>query len=276
MKRLWGHVLAGLSLLAGAGAVFAACVHDDSTIFIRDALASKFAQTGMQCLYTPDPTQPFISSGVLDIALQAQYEGAFMVGNQMVPEVNTSQLQTETSTATIQGAVVRITDTDGKQIRTFTRLTSATIPPSTGGVPGWSPVFVTIIDPTALANDGNIQQLLALTPGQAGYVRLVTYTRFFGRTLGGQSVESNEFEFPVDVCNGCLVAFSNNSGFQAPNCVGNAASTTATAQPQIPCIPGQDLPIDCSLVCGEIAACRANTPSLSSPPPSGMDAGGGG
>jgi hypothetical protein len=275
MKRLWGHVLAGLSLLAGAGAVFSSCVHDDSTIFIRDALASKFAAAGQLCQYNSDPTQPFISSGVLDISLQSQYQGGFIVGNQMVPEVNSTQLQTETSVITIQGAVVRITNTKGEELFTFTRLTSATIPPSTGGVPGWSPVFATIItfsDSNATKLNAAIELLLSTTPGTPGYVRLVTYTRFFGRTLGGQSVESNEFEFPVDVCNGCLVNFSNDSMYPFPNCVGNAANPSSTAQQQIPCNPGQDLPIDCSLVCQDIPACRVNSQGGTT---GGTDAGGG-
>jgi hypothetical protein len=273
MKRLWGHVVAGLSLLAGAGAVCFACVHDDSTIFIGNALASKFVTPGNQCIYTPDPTQTAISSGVLDVAVQQQYEGAFIVGNQLAPQVNTSQLQTETSTVIIQGAVVVIKDTKGNQIRTFTRLTSARITPSTGGVPGFEPVFVTIIDPIALQNSADIQaNIIGATPGQSGSVRLVTYTRFFGRTLGGQSVESNEFEFPVDVCNGCLINFSNNGSSRFPNCIGNVGTGTAAAQPQIPCVPGQDLPIDCTIVCCSIPSCAMNTPDCSS---GGVDAGSG-
>src|SRR5579864_2305486 len=103
MKLAWGPVLASLTLIAGGACAFTACVHDDSTIFVHDALAPKFAQMGSICTWTPDPTQAFIPAGVLDVALKQTYEGGFLVGNQMVPEVNSNQLQTETSLVTIQG-----------------------------------------------------------------------------------------------------------------------------------------------------------------------------
>lgn len=251
MKRAWGPLLASLTLVAGGGGAFTACVHDDSTIFVHDALAPKFAQMGSVCIWTPDPMQAFIPSGVLDVALKQTYEGGFLVGNQMIPQVNSNQLQTETSFVTIQGAVVRVTDKSGNVLgKPFTRLTAATIPPSSGGVPGFAPIFVTIVDQLALQGSSDVQALMG---GQGGSVRLVTYVRFFGKTTGGQSVESNEFEFPIDVCNGCLV-----SNYQPPNCVISATSMQS-AQTQVPCIIGQDLPVDCSVVCGDLAGCSNNS-----------------
>jgi hypothetical protein len=91
-----------------------------------------------------------------------------------------------------------------------------------------------------------------------GRVRLVTYARFFGNTLGGRYVESDEFEFPVDVCKGCLIAFTPqdiNPAYPVPNCLGNGALGTSTAQQSLPCKPGQDLPIDC-IQCQAIPDCH--------------------
>ena len=65
MKRLWGHILAGGLLLGGAAAVSTACVKDNSTVFIFDVLAQQLVSPGSQCLFTTDPTQPYISAGVL-------------------------------------------------------------------------------------------------------------------------------------------------------------------------------------------------------------------
>ena len=260
MKRAWGQVFAGLSLLGCGAAGFSACVHDDSTIYVHDALAPKYSQMGSICTWTPDPTQAFISSGLLDISLQNEYHGVFLVGNQMVPQVNPNQLQTETSFVTIRGAIVRVTDRAGNSVRPdFTYRTSATIPPSAGGVPGYAPVFATIVDAMAIQGASEISGLLL---GQGGSVRLLTYVRFYGTTTGGQSVESNEFQFPVDVCNGCLVGFTNDPSAQTPNCVANALSSMTTSTPQIPCRVGQDLPVDCALVCEDIPQCAQNTPSL--------------
>jgi hypothetical protein len=251
MKPVWGHVLMGLSLAAGGAWAFSACVHNDSTIFIRDVLAPQTASSStMVCSYTADPTQPTISSGVVDIALRATYDAEFLIGNQMVAQVNGSQLQTETSIVTIQGAIVRVTS-GTQQLSTYTRLASASIPPLSGNTAGYGAVGpVTIIDEPSLSSAGAF-----LTSQGAGAVtRLVSHVRFFGVTLGGQSVESNEFEFPVDVCIGCLIAFTNNPLYATPNCVGTAAGSGST-QAVVPCQPGQDLAVDCN-ACQANPACR--------------------
>jgi hypothetical protein len=245
MKRVWGHVLMPLSLVAGVSAAFSACVHDDSTIFVQNVLAPQTSsQAGSLCVYTPDPTQAFISSGVLDLALRPQYKAMFLLGNQMVAQANSSQLQTETSIAKIEHAVVRITTFDGnEQLARYTEDTEANVPPASGDTPGYSTIGrVTIVDPQTAASPAVQQHLV---PG--GTVRLVTYVRFEGTTLGGQAVESNEFQFPVDVCYGCLITFTNDPRYPIPNCVGSGAASTSN-QPLIPCgdTIGQDIPIDCS------------------------------
>jgi hypothetical protein len=187
------------------------------------------------------------------------------VGNQLVAEANSSQLMTETSTVTIQGAVVRLTDSQGNAFPNtpYTRLAAGTIYPANGGTPSYAPVTVTsVIDSqvAAAVASGNTMLL-----GQGGYVRVITYLRFFGNTLGGRYVESNEFEFPVDVCQGCLILFTPqdiNPCVPAPNCLGNAAAGTSSAQSTVPCSMGQDLKIDC-IQCQSYKECRgyfANNP----------------
>jgi hypothetical protein len=274
MKRVWAQVSAAASLLAGSAICFSACVHDDSTIFIRNVLAPKYAQTGSVCVWQADPTQAVITSGTLDVALSVGYEAVFLIGNQLVPQVNANQMQTETSTVKIDGAVVRITNAAGVELAKYTRLSGTTISPSSGGVPGYGVDFLTIVDPGTILNvndpnlGGNtIHNYLGSLPLRNAEVRLVTYVRFFGKTLGGQSVESNEFEFPVDVCDGCLIGYTNNPMYATPNCVGNAAAGSSSSMPQVPCFFGQDLGVDCNL-CQDRTECRGAF--LGSP-----DAGGG-
>jgi len=265
MKRVWGHVLAGLALLAAVatgGTVVSACVHDDSTIFVDEVLAPQLVTAGTTCAWTADPTQPHLTSGVLDVALTGEYVAEFLVGNQVVPAGNPNQPQTETSFVEIQGAVVTINDSQGNQLTSYTQPASIAIPPSSGTTPGYSPISLRIIDQATV-------QKLAVSYGSVAPV--VTFARFYGQTLGGESVESNNFEFPVEVCNGCLISFSAadiSPRFEAPNCVGNStgASTTATASP---CVPGQDFAIDCS-ACQGVAACRLNS---NHPIDTGSDAG---
>ena len=248
MKRVWGHVLAGLATLCVGASITTACTHDDSSMFVLDVLQPQLVSPGATCLFTSDPTQPFISSGVLDLGLTGEYNAEYLVGNQLIQQGNTDQLRTETSIINVEGAIVRITDAQGTQIKTYTRLAGGTIQPSTRTTPSYSPFNVTTVDN---------QTATSIKPATGGTVRLITYARFFGHTLGGQYVESNEFEFPVDVCYGCLVRLSQMDI--------SGTSTASTTLP-LPCFPGQDETIDCS-------QCSAPVCIATCPP---TDAGGGG
>jgi hypothetical protein len=263
MKRVWGHVSTGVLLVGGAviAAPFPACVHDNSTLFIYNVLAPQFVTAGMTCTFTADPTQPVISAGLLDSSLAAEYAPVFLVGNQIVPRGDPTQPHTETSFITIEGAVVTITDSNGNQLNSFTKPVAATVPPSTGTTPGFASLGVTIIDSTTSGS---------LADGE----RVVSTVRFFGHTLGGESVESNDFGFPVDICHGCLVSFppaEQNNALKTPNCANAGAAGGAAAS--MPCFIGQDLPTDCS-ACQLFSACRG---ALATTPVTPIvDAGGGG
>jgi len=78
----------------------------------------------------------------------------------------------------------------------------------------------------------------------------------FGQTLGGQSVESNESQFPVNVCNGCLVYFPPAADDPARPGVDCAA---AGEDVPVPCVFGQDEAIDCRL-CNELPICNPAVP----------------
>jgi hypothetical protein len=238
MKRVWGHVLGGATVLAGlttAGAVVSACVHDDSTIFVSQVLAPQFVTAGMACTFTADPTQPALSDGTLDSALTPEYQAEFLVGNQMVPRGDPNQPRTETAYVTIQGAVVRIVDPTGKQLNTYTWPTSRTIPPSSGTTPGYGAVAVTILDSSTVAS-------LNLKSSGGEIKRLVSYVRFFGASVGGQSVESDEFGFPINVCYGCLISYTGPDN----TCIVSSSSSTTS----VPCIFGQDFAIPCTTCLG--------------------------
>jgi hypothetical protein len=280
MKRVWGHVITGLSLVAGGAVAFPACVHNDSTIFVQDVLAPQEVANNMPCTFTNSPTQTVLSSGILDLDFRYQYDPWYLVGNQMVAEANSQQLVTETSTVTLQGAVVRITNSQGAQLRTFTRLASATIYAAAGSVPGYAPVSVTTIDRDTILNDSEIQSLVVNAPPRSATVRLVTYVRFFGNTLGGRYVESGEFAFPVDICKGCLITFSPadiSPVFPAPNCAQNPNSMGggSTSQQSLPCYRGQDLAIDC-IQCQDVPDCRGSQGPLYDAGVGVSDAGGNG
>jgi hypothetical protein len=258
MKRFLSQRLGGLAILGAMGAIVA-CSHDNSSIFVQDVLAPQLVSPGTVCVFTAQTTQTTLSAGLKDLAFGFDYTPTYLVGNQLVSVVNSQQLMTETSIVNIQGAVVRVTDAAGNQLNTFTRLAAGTIYPSVGGVPGYAPISVTTIDQnTVLADPQITSQILQQPFTQRARIRLVTFVRFFGQTLGGQNVESGEFEFPVDICEGCLIDFTgqvNQACPSTPNCdvavkasmSGSSSSSTTT---QVPCAFGQEFSVSCTQCLG--------------------------
>jgi hypothetical protein len=241
------------TLMVGGDILVSACVHDDSTLFIRDVIHPPTVSGGQACLYTSDPTQPFIPSGTLDVALAPialvpGYYAWFLVGNQTVPLGNTSTPATETARIKIEGGIVRLTDAGGHEIFKYTTQAAATVDPQSGTNPGYSPVGLTILD------IGHAQSVAPAARGAT--VRIISNVRVFGHTLGGQYVESDEFPYPIDVCSGCLISFgATDPTRNTPVCAGATASTTMTSALPFPCYPGQDQFIDCSQ-CLSLAACN--------------------
>jgi len=257
MNRVLGRCLAGLAVATGALSLSAGCVHDDSSFFVQNVIFPQPQGAGTECTYTPNPTQAFLPRGSVDVALRAEYDAVFLLANQLVTESNPNQVQTETSNINIQGAIVRDTDAAGNQLDSFTSLTSGTVYAAVGGTPGYAVSGATVISNKALKASG----AFSLPVGQAS-TTLVGYVKFFGHTLGGDYIESNEFEFPVDACNGCLVTFSESDNdpcyLPQPNCLNAANGTASSSANTVPCVPGQDVFIDCS-------QCLTN--SLCNPPP---------
>jgi hypothetical protein len=252
MMRARGAIWTTIGALVSAAAL-SGCVHDDSSIFIQQVLQPPEVSAGQQCTFKADPTEPYINSGSLDISLDGAYWAEFLVGNQLISQSSPNQLQTETSDVNLQGAEVRVTDGEGNPILSFTTLSAATVFAASGGTPSWSLLGVRIIDSDVIQASPDLLALPTLyAQGTYDVVRIITYTKVFGKTLGGRYVESNEFEFPVDVCWGCLVTFSaadEDPCYLEPNCrLGSVATSTTSS---VPCIIGQDDPVDCSECLGD-------------------------
>ena len=248
MKRIWGFVLGGVISTCIGGVLLPACAHDDSTIFVQSVLAPQLVAPGTGCAYTNDPTQPTIDEGLLDTELRDSYSAAFLLANQLVPRGDPSAPQTETSFVNIKGAVVRITDAASGALVSppFTSLASIVISPAQGSTPGYGAITdITLLDEATVANLGTTLN---------GEKRLLVFTKFFGTTLGGQYVESNDFQFPIDVCSGCLISFSAadiSPKCQNANCFGNSTMTGTTVT--VPC-NFEDFAVDCSACKGPVGS----------------------
>ncbi len=62
--------------------------------------------------------------------------------------------------------------------------------------------------------------------------RLIVRIRLRGETLDGKEIESNEFTFPIEVCNGCLITYPPEAidlaAGQVPNCRNLSEDDTTT------------------------------------------------
>ena len=254
-RSVWVQMLTGVATTCTIGALVAACAHDDSTIFVQGVQAPTMSSgMGAACIYAPDMGGAFLSAGVLDVALLSTYTAEALLGSQLISQGNHDLLRTETARVTLQGGTVRLTDAGGAEIKSFTTLSSGFVNPGNGSTPGLGNVSVTLIDAGTSA-------ILKTTIPRHGSKLLVAYFKVFGTTLGGQSVETDEFQFPINVCNGCLPFFPLGSQDPAqfaldnkPNC--KAATGTTSA---VPCILGQDQGVDCRL-CQNFAACDPSVP----------------
>lgn len=254
MKLALGHGLAGLALLAGGVATFVACQHDDSSLFVQNVIYPTPVGTGQACTYTADPSQTFLAHGRLDVGLAAQYSAVFLLGNQLVAESNSQQLQTETSTINVQSAIVQDSAADGTQLDYFTYDVGGAVYPSTGTVPGYA-----AMGPVVILSEKAVNSVVAFVSAKPYPTEtLIANVKFTGHTLGGTYVESNVFQYAIDACFGCLVAFSpmeiapsctNSLGqivpLQEPNCFAFSA-TSSTGSTTFPCFLGQDTGVDCS------------------------------
>lgn len=228
-----------LSMVAGAITVGAsACADNESSLFIRQVLVP----SGSDCSYSADPGSAALMLGVMDLAFTREYWGGLLVGNQLVGRGSADVLRAETSRFRAEGAEVEIETTGGELVNSFTVPVSGFADPGRGTEPGWGVVHAVLID-------GATGEALAssFAEGQRSPVvgRVVVVVKVYGRTLGGQELETGEFRFPINVCYGCLVSFPPDATdplLPTPNCA-NVGSASA----DLPCFLGQDEPVDCRL-----------------------------
>jgi len=245
MNRFWGHTLSVAGLAVAAASAAPACAHNDASLFVHGVLFPPTPSSGV-CTYTADPTAAGLSRGLVDGALRDNYTPSFLLGSTLIAQGNSSTPDSETARIEIQGAIVQVVDpTDNSTWENNTVLASSIIEPASGTQPAYTAMSASIMDAKAIAH---FTPTAASTgTGAAGVTNLaLVYVTFFGQTLGGQSLTSNQYQFPVDVCSGCLV--TDPPGALAGYCQGEFPVATSAAA----CDVGQDQISDCQTCCGGV------------------------
>ena len=200
---------------------------------------------GEVCTYTADPTQPMLPTGTLDSAFHDHYDATVLLGNESLQAGSGGFPADEVE---LRGADVTVEDSTGNVVGTFTTAAAGFVYGEAGNVPGFGTTQITLLDSaiTAMLRGG-------VSAGQLQ--RLTVNFRVLGSTRGGAAVQTDVFVFPIDVCSGCLVTFAASDvdpSLPLPNCAKGVGQPSSTA---VPCVRGQDTPIDCA-ECQDVPVCR--------------------
>jgi len=241
-------LLPGLLLTLSTLPLIPSCADNNSSLFVAGVI--KLDKT--TCVAKADATTVTLAGGVLDVAFRTNYRGFLLVGNQLTQRGSREQVRTETSRVTLKGAEVKLTTVDGKELGNYSTVGTGFVDAAEGDVPSYTAMSVDII-PSAL---GRSAALLS-----AGAV--VAKIRAFGDTLGNISVTSSELDFPIQICEGCLVGYPNSAADPSVPVGMYMCTQSATVADLIddpPCLPGQDDSFPCTACSATVPLCR--DPSL--------------
>lgn len=239
------------ALMLGVAGLFAGCAEDIPEIRI---VANQ--PLNEECLPSASQTGQFIARGVLDLFIADQYVISPLVTNTMVPNDTivfgggaggggglTGTIW-EANTVTLTRAVAEFSGPENLGVP-LPRSLPLTITGS--AAPGGSVALSLQVVTSNVANLLRSSALLA-TPGQS--ITILVRLKMFGETTAGNQVDSNEFVYPIEVCNGCLLDYpieAIDPAFPAPNC--RLIEDVTSADVNLPCFPGQDVSVDCRAIC---------------------------
>jgi hypothetical protein len=219
------------------------CAENESTLFIEGVLALPASD----CVARPDAEAEFTSQGVLDTLFAEGYVAAVQVGNQLTQQGNREKLRTETSRIHLEGATGTVFDVDGGA-HDFEAIATGFVHPAAGTEPGLAAMFVNLI------NGDMMDTLAGMDPGT-----IVVRFRVFGTTLGGQEIESGDYDYPIAVCNGCLIDYPIEALDTMNRMDGDpylcGASADAGSEENV-CFYGQDQRFPCTACATVDPVCR--------------------
>jgi hypothetical protein len=243
------------AVLLATAVVAAGCTADsgDNALLI---LNNKAPETG--CAFTTDTAGAVFSSGRFDIAhvattdTAAAYLAAPLVQNLVLVDGTAHPELLARRTAIVKGAHVTITFTDSSQ---FSAADQAAM--KTAGLTQFDARFAGTIAPNGglgvfpaeIVPNGLLQKIKTYLAGNAtaSDVGLIASLVVFA-DLGGSTVESAPFEFPIDVCDGCLTSDRGPC---------SALPSTFMARTGGVCDPRQDGVVDCCTDATGNAVCPA-------------------
>jgi hypothetical protein len=227
----WGALFVGVAAIG--------CTEERTSFFIE----ANIKIDPPECIARAESSATRLLGGFLDVGLAREYEATLLVGSQLAPRGDKTNLRSETMITTITGAEVHLyTDVGAPDpyAPEFTVPATGVILPSGSADPGYGIVIATLIPQASVV--GLADEIVST---QERHTR-VAVVSVFGTTIGGLDIESAEFTYVITVCEGCLVDFP----IEAISTSDGSCFGAATDGQVIPCRFGQDDGVDCRICAG--------------------------
>lgn len=242
MRRSTTKNLLSVGLLTlGSLALTPSCADNNSSLFVIGVIALDASA----CVAKNDTSSPMLAAGTLDTAFANSYTAFVLVGNQLTQRGSREQLRTETSRISLRGAEVTLTTLDGKELGTYSTVGTGFVDASQGDAPSYAAMAVNVIPP-ALGSSAAVKAARVV----------LAKIRVFGDTLGNTSITSSELDFPINICEGCLINYDTADPLSPDAFRCSAAGSTATTTETEPCAFGQDKKFSCTTCAAAYEICR--------------------
>jgi hypothetical protein len=203
------HRIIGVLLAAGLIIPLYACQDRDVSMTITRA-----KPRDANCQIVTDDTL-FLSHGVVDLVIATQYRLDIEIENNLIDVVKDGKgfsgkdSRINTTDIVITSAIIEYSSLDPLTANIAQKVSV----PLSGSIPigGSVTVGMDLLSASMFEQFRSAPEFLLIDQGEARpkrtSVELITRIRVKGETIDGREVESNEFLFPVTVCNGCSISF---------------------------------------------------------------------
>lgn len=225
----------------------ASCVDNSQSLFIQGVLP----RMAPACTVTYSPSTLTRGRGVLDVALSTDYRATLLAANQLIPRGDGAAIKTEPNRIVLHGAEVELTDSEGAvPDGTFSVFAAGFVEVGSGETPGYGGLTATLIPhAVGIAYSEELQN-----EGLGASREVVARVRVYGETLGGITIDSAEYLFPIEICYGCLIDYPMEALEFSPS-----GDASCTANPDmasnVGCYPGQDETVDCRACATKVSLC---------------------
>lgn len=189
-------VAAIASIIACVWLVLASCEDATPNLFVEYVIPAT-----KECTHEVDSAL-YLPKGYYDAFCGKNYNITVRVVSLMLPRADSTRPRSEPNEVQFTSAEVRLATRQGSEVAPqFSAPVFSTVAPGDTAKPGRTLVQVEIIP----------QALVGRIRSHSDNEILTATIKLFGETVGGREVESDEFTFPFEVCDGCMTLDTANT-----------------------------------------------------------------